>query len=133
MANTPYTDWVIATWGRSNHPVGLPGSDPDGDSIPNGIEFHLGTSPLAANLPPVPAPVNHSGKDWMRLSFAVDPAVDHSGLVVDGTPTLGGWGSVEAILDGSIEVTKTASLWTVDVDRAVFPKYFLRLSSTPAQ
>jgi hypothetical protein len=133
VANTPYTDWVIATWGSSNHPDGLPDRDPDGDSVPNGIEYHLGTSPLGPNLPPSPSAVTHSGTDWMRLSFAVDPSVNPSELDVQGTSSLGAWGSVDAILDGSIEVTKTSSLWTIDVDRAFHPMYFLRLSASPAQ
>lgn len=125
-----YAQWTRSFWGNPAAPEASPAVDVDGDGLPNGVEFHMGTSPILVTPFPSVSLVTHSGRDWARMNLPLDPSVDHTGLAISGSSDLISWQPVGSIADGSVQLTTSASLWTAEADRLRLPHYFFKISAT---
>lgn len=109
-------------------------ADPDGDGIPNALEFHLGSPPLI-NTAASPISVSVGDDGHARFRFTHLPEVTGSRLIPEWSPDLGatGWQSTglvaesETVLDdGRVETVLKAPAAAKDLPFAAF-----RLISQP--
>ena len=97
---SPANGWPA--WQLASFPAGsascLPGRDPDGDGIPNMVEYALGRDPNSAaganGTAALPQSVTASGRFWLRLDLP-EPAMPDVNYVVQGATNLpASWNTV---------------------------------------
>jgi hypothetical protein len=102
----PYDAWIGGY-------VGLSGiekqDDPDGDGVPNGLEFLLGWSP-ADGLSRFSATLVRSGENTFRLRWPSGPGAV---FTVRSSSDLRDWSRIEAFVTGS--AGESSSLWDIPV------------------
>ena len=99
--STPLEDWLETNFGALaggvSHPDAALDADPDGDGIPNLMEFALRGNPQqprSATLP-VTDHVNHSGNVYLRLTVEKNPEATDIRYIVEVSGDLQTWSSVE--------------------------------------
>jgi hypothetical protein len=99
--STPLEDWLETNFGALaggvSHPDAALDADPDGDGIPNLMEFALRGNPQqprSATLP-VTDHVNHSGNVYLRLTVEKNPDATDIRYIVEVSGDLQTWSSVE--------------------------------------
>jgi hypothetical protein len=124
-AAPPKTTW--AQWQATNltsEPLDEPHDDPDGDGIPNLLEFIFGTPPRTAGSPPLTPVTLSSG----HAVISIPRRVDHTAtLIVEVSGDLSNWSSgplyTEVVSDG-ISALVVRDLTALDASN---PKRFIRL------
>jgi len=104
--------------------IGAPGSDPEGDGIPNLLEYALNLHPRQPS--PVGLPTLGSDPNTLSLTYRKDPSKPDIGWQVEVSSNLNTWDQVDDSLignDGAIEIRRAS----VPTDGS--PK-FLRLKVT---
>lgn len=78
-----------------------PAADPDGDRIPNLMEYALGRDPKVASADnlPVSGVVTHSGEDYLALSFRRPSAISDIDYIVEVSGDLISWSPDAVALD----------------------------------
>ena len=124
---TAYGQWQMTNWHSLTLSNSLPESDPDGDGLPNLIEFHLaGANPLAPTPMPLPTLVQLSGEDYWQLSLAKNPAATGA-VEVQMSYNLDNWFVPTSSGNGDLIVVNDATQFTVQLRRSVTPKAFFRI------
>jgi kumamolisin len=83
-APTPYQDWQLSHFGAAAYTASTSGdlADPNGNGIPNILEYALGGNPTQAgsNPSPVPATVQVSGQTYLAITFTEisDPSLTYT-------------------------------------------------------
>ena len=124
---TAYGQWQMTNWHSLTVSNSLPESDPDGDGLPNLIEFHLaGANPLAPTAMPLPTLVQLSGEEYWQLSLAKNPAATGA-VEVQMSYNLDNWFVPTSSGNGDLMVVNDATQFTVQLRRSVTPKAFFRI------
>jgi hypothetical protein len=122
-----YGAFQIKHWDSIAHPAAGRALDPDGDGIPNVIEYFMGYDPQIRQALPQAAMVN--GGPLARFTVPLDPAVTDSGFEVRYSFDLQDWQLAATVGDGSVTSIKTAASWIVEVNTAAHPKTFFRMAA----
>lgn len=95
-----YAEWQSYVFGPGD--VSGPSDDPDGDGLPNLVEFFLGSLPGkndAASHAPQAFITDVNGEDYLTFSFSQIPGQTSLTGVVEGSPDLTGWSSEPADIE----------------------------------
>lgn len=96
-SNEAGADWGIANWRLShfgsvaNSGQGADLADPDTDSLPNRLEFAMGTDPLAPELPPPPVIITEDSQDYLSLEVERSLAAEGIALSAESSGNLTAW------------------------------------------
>ncbi len=132
----------LSTYGL-NATTGAPSADPDGDGVPNGLEFLLGGSPVVADAGILPTSTYQVVNGATALVFAFNLAVPVGGTTwtVEYSPDMAAWTTaVQGVNGVTMEVGSTGT--TTAAGRTVYPvkvtipttaQTFARLRVVPAQ
>ena len=121
-SNPPgYEAFQLAHWGSTTAPEAARAGDPDGDQLPNGIEYYLGLDPNLFS--PLPEPVEFAvpGPDWVRYQFPLDPQVTDSGLDFEYSLDSVNWQDAATLPDGSIVSSRFPAFWKLEVQTEIHP------------
>lgn len=104
-------------------------SDPDGDGLPNLIEFGVGGSPFTYDAPLLPAVTTETGpggEDLWRMTYRKSKTAN--GVVIEPqiSPNLVDWTALIATPTGAEDALSIEM--TTSVDKAAAPRRFMRLS-----
>lgn len=131
---TPYALWreqVFALADRFNDAVSGPTANPDTDTRTNALEFAFASDPLVADpADPFTRTIEAAqGDTRLRLTFAVNPAMDPANLVVESTadPANGGWSPLPG---GQVDQTQ-ADQWAVLVPLSSAPAFVRVRANVP--
>jgi hypothetical protein len=91
-----YDYWVSEHFDSSSpdfEQVSEPGSDPDGDSMSNAMEYAFGTSPVdSSEMPQVEVLIiNEGGEDYLAIRFLAQPSVNDLQISGEVSNDLGLW------------------------------------------
>jgi hypothetical protein len=122
----------VSGFGLDPSTTGLPNADPDGDGIPNVIEFVLGGSPVSANTSILPS-AELVDSTWTFSFYQRNVAASEFAIAVETSPDLNAWTTVVHGVGGAVilsnPVDAEGSLITVTLP-ANGPKLFSRLRAT---
>ncbi len=93
-AFVPIEAWRYANFGNTNSPaVSALSTDPDGDGIPNFLEYAFGLNPLVKSTAGLPkgALVNDSGANYLSLTFQRATNATDRTFTVQVSPDLSQW------------------------------------------
>lgn len=122
-----YEGFQIKHWGSSAAADSARALDPDGDGIPNVIEYFTGTDPRSTT--PLPQPVIVAGGTLARWIVPLDPEASGPGFELQYSHDLEAWQPAASSGDGSIVSTRTATSWTLEVNISAHPRTWFRLSA----
>lgn len=113
---SPYQQWKTAYFSPAEidtTELSAPASDPDGDGIPNLLEYALGLHPRQPSQSGLPEIASDAAS--LSLIYRKDPAKPDIGWQVEASQTLGQWEPVGDTLittDGPIEIRKATVPFT---------------------
>lgn len=126
---TAYGQWQMTNWNSLINPNSLPGANPDGDSLPNLIEFQLaGANPLAPTAMPQPVMVQLSGEDYWQMQLLKNPAATGS-IEIQLSYDLNSWFTPVSSGNGDLIVVNDASQFKVQLRRSATSKAFFRIAA----
>jgi hypothetical protein len=131
-AVTPFASWQIDRWGDTAHPAAAWDANPDGDSLDNLFEFHLGLDPRVKDTPAFLSGTTRDGKDWLRFQIPLNPAVGSAGLKLWYSFDLETWQAAASNPVGTVVNFLTDDSWAIEVSSDDHPRAYFRLSSDPA-
>jgi hypothetical protein len=131
VAVTPFASWQVEHFGSSLAADASWDADPDGDSLSNAVEYHLGLDPKNADAPSFLSNVTRSGEPWARYRIPLDPSVDHASLGLWYSFDLSGWMSAATEPDGSVVEIRSADEWALEISRTVHPRAFFQVRAGP--
>ncbi len=131
VAATPFASWQVAHFGSSSAADAAWGADPDGDSLSNGIEYHLGLDPEIADAPNFLSNVTRAGEPWVRYQVPLDPAVDAANLDLLVSFDLAEWKSSATEPDGTVVEDRTGTGWSLEISNIAHPRAFFQLRAGP--
>ncbi len=92
-------DWEILHFGNADPGQNPADGDPDGDGIPNLLEYALGTHPLVANPSPITfESVTVGGREHFQLVIPRNPAATHLEFAVESSADLVEWTTGETVV-----------------------------------
>lgn len=107
---TTWAQWRDLSFHRTDDAASIKDADddPDGDGLPNALEYALGTAPKISDLPavlPQPMVVTVEGQDYLALSCQLNTAAVGATVTIETSATLGtsDWqqGSGHTVLHGA--------------------------------
>jgi hypothetical protein len=117
----------FALWAYQNEIAGDILGDPDGDGLPNLVEYAFAFDPLIADFGALPQPALENG--LMVMEYHVDQARQDVSITVEGSEDLAGWEPVPSL---TIEVQNG-----IETRRAKSPpdsgRYFMRFRVTSVE
>ncbi len=126
---TAYGQWQMTNWNSLTLSDSFPEADPDGDGLPNLIEFQMaGANPLVATAMPQPLLVQSSGEDYWQMSVAKNPAATGA-IEIQMSYNLGSWFVPASSGNGDLIVVNDETQFTVQLRRSVTPKAFFRIAA----
>lgn len=99
-------EWKQHFFGSLDNPWSAPDADPDGDGVPNALEYQKGTNPVKLRLQATLADGVAAGSRGLTLRWF---AVLGGTYVVESTPDLAHWTAVQANVAGDGEVHEYAA------------------------
>jgi hypothetical protein len=118
--NTPWTKWAQVEFAGDwdNESISRPAADPDGDSIPNLIEYGLGGIPLIGETSILPRIAR--GADGVKFHFLRNTAATDLRISVESASSLTrGWDEIAVSTGGNPMVVSTADVQVVETSGAV--------------
>lgn len=109
-------------------------ADPDGDGIPNLVEYAVGGSPLLSNaplLPQVSLQNTIGGEEMMTLSYQKSKTAEGVVLEPQVSENLVDWTAVSSTTTGNEDALKIE--FTASASKGTAPKKFMRLSVRRAE
>ena len=129
---TPYGQWQMTNWSNLFVSDSLPEANPDGDSLPNLIEFHLaGANPIGPTPMPLPVPVQVSGEDYWRMQLLKNPAATSGAIEFQMSYDLNSWFTPVSSGNGDVLVTNNATEFKVQLRRSATPMAFFKIVAHP--
>ena len=132
---TGYDAWRLSHYaGQDLADVALwaPDADPDGDGLPNLIEYLLaGMDPLVPNPMPMPTTVQIAGQDYLQMQLLKNPQATTGTVALQVSYDLLTWSTPVASGNGDVIVTNDSTQFTVQVRRSAMPKAFFRIVAQP--
>jgi len=124
---TAYGKWQMTNWNSLTVSNSYPEANPDGDSLPNLIEFHLaGANPLASTASPLPVLVQLSGEEYWQMQLLKNPTATGA-IEIQMSYDLSSWFVPVVSGNGDLIVVNDATQFTVQLRRSVTPKAFFRI------
>jgi hypothetical protein len=128
---TPYASWQIEHFGSTAVADAEWEADPDGDSLANAFEYHLGLDPEVRDSSEFLSRLEHDGKSWVRYGVPLDPAVDAASLGLWYSLDLSAWQPAADHPDGTIVESREASEWALEISNGDHPRAFFQLRAAP--
>lgn len=129
---TPYGQWQMTNWGSLLASGSLPEANPDGDSLPNLIEFHLaGANPLAPTPLPLPVLVQVGGEDYWQMQLSKNLAATTGSVEFQMSYDLSSWFAPVSSGNGDVIVINDAAQFTVQLRCRATPKAFFKIVAQP--
>ena len=121
---TPYESWQYTNWGSLISSNAASYGDPDGDRLPNIVEYYFGYNPLVQQL----RPSFNAANDGLMFTLPLDSSVVSTGLVYEYTfDLLQAWLPAVTSGDGHVVCDKTSTNWSLFFDSTItnaFVKYY---------
>ncbi|MEO5712327.1 MAG: sialate O-acetylesterase [Luteolibacter sp.] len=130
---TPYASWQIEHFGSTTAAEAAWGADPDGDSLANSFEYHLGLDPKTRDAPSFLSQAEHDGKSWVRYQVPLDPAVDASTLGLWYSFDLSAWQPAANSPDGTVVEFRQANSWALEISKDDHQRSFFQLRAASQQ
>lgn len=128
---TPYGEWQLTNWASLFNPNSLPEADPDGDGLPNLVEFQLaGCNPLAPNPMPQPTIISLGGEDYLNLQLWKNASAG-GGIEIQVSFDLINWFTPVSSGNGDMIVVNDSTQFTVQVRRSAAARAFFRIAARP--
>jgi hypothetical protein len=128
---TAYGQWQMTNWNSLTASNSLPEANPDGDSLPNLIEFHLaGANPLEPTASPQPVLVQLSGEDYWQMQLVKNPATTGA-IEIQMSCDLDDWFTPVSSGNGDVIVENDAIQFTIQLRRSATPGAFFRIVARP--
>jgi hypothetical protein len=132
---TGYDAWRLSHYaGQDLADPGLwaPEADPDGDGLPNLIEYLLaGMDPAVPNPMPLPTTIQTAGQDYLQMQLLKNPQAISGSVSLQMSYDLAQWFTPASSGDGNLIVTNDATQFTVQVRRSATPTVFFRIVAQP--
>jgi hypothetical protein len=126
---TPYGQWQMTNWNSLTLSNSFPEADPDGDGLPNLIEYQLGgANPLVPTTMPQPLLIQLSGEDYWQMQLLKSPT-GSGAIEVQLSYDMSSWFTPVNSDNGDVIVVSDATQFTVKVRRSVTPKAFFRIAA----
>ncbi len=126
---TPYGQWQMTNWNSLTLSNSFPEADPDGDGLPNLIEYQLGgANPLVPTTMPQPLLIQLSGEDYWQMQLLKSPT-GSGAIEVQLSYDMSSWFTPVNSGNGDVIVVSDATQFTVKVRRSVTPKAFFRIAA----
>lgn len=130
MQLTAYGQWQMTNWSNLTSSNSWPGADPDGDGLPNQIEFHLlSADPNAPTPMPQPQLVQFAGEDYLQMQILKNPSATPGSIGIQCSYDLSNWFTPTNSGNGDVVVEDTVSQCTVRLRRHITPAVFFRLAA----
>jgi hypothetical protein len=132
--NNDYQQWRAAHFGPNwaLDPRARDGADPDGDGLPNLIEYLLaGMDPEAPNPTPMPTSVQLYGQDYLQMQLLKNPQAVSGAVTLQVSYDLVTWFAPASSGDGNVIVTNDNAQFTVQLRRTTTPRAFFRIVAYP--
>jgi hypothetical protein len=132
--NNAYQQWRAAHFGPNwaLDPQARDGADPDGDGLPNLIEYLLaGMDPEAPNPMPMPTSVQLYGQDYVQMQLLKNAQAVSGVVNLQVSYDLVTWFTPAGSVDGSVIVTNDSTQFTVQLRRSTTPRAFFRIVAYP--
>lgn len=130
-AATPYTSWQVEHFGSSAVADAAWDADPDGDSLSNAIEYHLGLNPEVRDSSEFLTRLEHDGKSWVRYGVPLDPSVDPATLGLWYSFNLSSWEPAADNLEATVIESRSASAWALEISTTDHARSFFQLRAGP--
>ena len=126
---TPYGKWQMTNWNSLTLSNSFPGADPDGDGLPNLVEFQMaGANPLVVTAMPELVLVQIGGENYWQMQVLKNPA-GTGAIEIQMSYDLSSWLSPVSSGNGDLIVINDATQFTVQLRRSVTPKAFFRIAA----
>jgi len=128
---TAYGQWQMTNWNSLTDSNSLPEANPDGDRLPNLIEFQLaGANPLEPTASPHPVLVQLNGEEYWQMQLVKNPTA--AGAVeIQLSYDLNSWFVPVSSGNGDVVVINDATQFTVQLRRSAMPRAFFRIVARP--
>ncbi len=131
FSNSAYRQWREAEFGSGSatNLVAQDTADPDGDGLPNILEYVLAEhDPLVPDSPPRPVQVSTNGRDYIEYRLEKRPGVSPESLDLLFSSDLQTalWNVPEDSGNGDIVVEDTPDHWLLRMDLALHTQGFFR-------
>ena len=125
---TEYGQWQMTNWQSLTATNSWPGADPDGDGLPNLVEFHLlSANPNAPTTMPQPQLLQLAGEDYLQMQILKNPAPASGSIGFQVSYDLSNWFAPTNSGNGDFVVEDAASQCIVRLRRNLSPAVFFRL------
>jgi hypothetical protein len=128
---TPFASWQIKHFGSTALASATWEADPDGDSLPNAIEYYLGLDPEVADATAFLSRLERDGKAWLRYRVPLDSSVDAAALGLWYSFDLAVWQPAADDVTGTVIESRAADEWELEVSSNDHPDAFFQLRSGP--
>ncbi len=120
-----YGQFQTNTWGSLFALEALPDADPEGDGLPNLIEYKLGTDPKTRTPMPLPAAVRAGGEDYVQMELYKNPVATSGSVELLMSDDLMNWFAPTNSSD--VILWDDATVYRVQLRRGAVPMSFFRI------
>jgi hypothetical protein len=132
---TGYDAWRLSHYAGqdlANTSAWAPDADPDGDGLPNAMEYLLaGMDPMVPNPMPMPTLVQVGGQDYLQMQLLKNPSATFGSASLQMSYDLTHWFAPVSSGDGNIIVMNDVTQFTVQLRRSAVPDSFFRIVAQP--
>ncbi len=127
---TDYGQWQMTYWQSVTATNSWPGTDPEGDGLPNLVEFHLlSANPNAPTTMPQPQLVQLAGEDYLQLQILKNPTATSGSIGFEVSYDFNRWFTPTNSGNGDVFVLDDSSQSTVRIRRRSSSTVFFRLAA----
>jgi hypothetical protein len=127
----PFASWQVEHFGSTALADAAWEADPDGDLLPNAIEYYLGLDPEVADATTFLSRLARDGKAWMRYRIPLDSSVDAAAFGLWYSFDLVVWQPAADDATGTVIESRSTGEWALEVSSTDHPDAFFQLRSGP--